>query len=86
MPANSDAIPCTFTHFIVSISQSALVAMGEVKGPGTTKPDLRLAGYNLDVLRLLQAKTKGNLDSDEQRLLDALVKEVGDRFADRSMR
>jgi len=86
MPANSDAVPCTFTHFIVSISQSALVAMGEVKGPESARPDLRLAGYNLDVLRLLQAKTEGNLDGDEQRLLDALVKEVGDRFAERSKR
>jgi len=84
MPSNADAVPCTFTHFIVSISQSALVAMGEVKGPEGATTDLRLAGYNLDVLRLLQAKTKGNLDGDEQRLLDALIKEVGDRFAERT--
>jgi hypothetical protein len=84
MPSNADAVPCTFTHFIVSISQSALVAMGEVQGPSGVNKDLQLAGYNLDVLRLLQAKTKGNLDDDEQRLLDALVKEVGDRFSDRS--
>jgi hypothetical protein len=84
MPSNADAVPCTFTHFIVSISQSALVAMGEVQGPSGVNKDLQLAGYNLDVLRLLQAKTQGNLDDDEQRLLDALVKEVGDRFSDRS--
>lgn len=84
MPSNADAVPCTFTHFIVSISQSALVAMGEVQGPSGVSKDLQLAGYNLDVLRLLQAKTQGNLDDDEQRLLDALVKEVGDRFSDRS--
>jgi hypothetical protein len=84
MPSNADAVPCTFTHFIVSISQSALVAMGEVQGPSGVNKDLQLAGYNFDVLRLLQAKTQGNLDDDEQRLLDALVKEVGDRFSDRS--
>jgi hypothetical protein len=58
--------------------------MGEVQGPSGVNKDLQLAGYNLDVLRLLQAKTQGNLDDDEQRLLDALVKEVGDRFSDRS--
>ena len=84
MPSNADAVPCTFTHFIVSLSQSALVAMGEVQGPAGVQTDLRLAGYNLDVLRLLQDKTQGNLDDDEQRLLDALVKEVGERFADHS--
>jgi len=31
-------------------------------------------------LRLLQAKTKGNLDNDEQRLIDAMVKEVTSRM------
>jgi hypothetical protein len=77
---SADAIPCTFTHFVVSLSQSALVAMGDVSGSPNQKTDLRLARYNLDLLRLLQTKTKGNLDNDEQRLIDAMVKEVTDRM------
>jgi len=77
---STDAIPCTFTHLVVSLSQSALVAMGEVKGPAAQATDLRLARYNLDLLRLLQEKTKGNLDADEQRLIDAMVKEVAQRM------
>lgn len=77
---SADAIPCTFTHFVVSLSQSALVAMGDVSGNPNQQKDLRLARYNLDLLRLLQAKTKGNLDNDEQRLIDAMVKEVTNRM------
>lgn len=77
---SSDAIPCTFTHLVVSLSQSALVSMGEVKGPQAHPKDLRLARYNLDLLRLLQEKTKGNLDDDEKRLIDAMVGEVSERF------
>ena len=77
---STDAIPCTFTHFVVSLGQSALVAMGEVSGGPEQKKDLRLARYNLDLLRLLQSKTKGNLDADEQRLIDAMVREVSERM------
>ena len=77
----ADAVPCSFTHFVVSLSQSALVAMGDVKGPADHPKDFRLARYNLDLLKLLQEKTSGNLDSDEQRLLDAMVKEVSERLA-----
>jgi hypothetical protein len=80
----TDSIPCSFTHLVVSLSQSALVAMGEVKGPQQQPTDLRLARYNLDLLRLLQEKTKGNLDTDEQRLIDAMVKEVAERMAVRA--
>lgn len=77
---SDNAIPCTFTHFVVSLSQSALVAMGEVSGSPSQSKDLRLARYNLDLLRLLQTKSKGNLDADEQRLIDAMVKEVSERM------
>jgi hypothetical protein len=80
----TDSIPCSFTHLVVSLSQSALVAMGDVKGPQQQPTDLRLARYNLDLLRLLQEKTKGNLDTDEQRLIDAMVKEVAERMAVRA--
>lgn len=74
----ADSIPCTFTHFIVSLGQSALVALGE--GKSQAKPQPALARYNLDVLRLLHTKTSGNLDSDEARLLDALIEEVGSKL------
>ena len=77
----TDSVPCSFTHFVVSLSQSALVAMGDVEGPKDHPKDFRLARYNLDLLKLLQEKTRGNLDNDEQRLLDAMVKEVSERFA-----
>lgn len=81
---STDAIPCTFTHLVVSLSQSALVAMGDVSGATEQKTDMRLARYNLDLLRLLQTKTEGNLDADEKRLIDAMVQEVTDRMADRT--
>jgi hypothetical protein len=54
--------------------------MGEVSGSPKQSKDLRLARYNLDLLRLLQTKSKGNLDADEQRLIDAMVKEVSERM------
>ncbi len=80
MSTQSSNVPCTFTHFIVSIGQSAFVAMGDVTGPPDATVHPALARYNLDLLRLLQAKTQGNLDNDEQQLLDTLVAEIGARL------
>jgi len=56
--------------------------MGEVPDPSTGKPtrDLVLARQTIDLLALLKDKTKGNLDDDETRLLDALLFDLRTKF------
>jgi hypothetical protein len=39
-----------------------------------------MARHTLDVLTLLKAKTEGNLDHDEQRLIDALIEEISGKL------
>ena len=57
--------------FIFSLSSSALVHLGEIPEPETnqTNVDLPIAKQIIDTLGMLQEKTKGNLDPDEERLL-----------------
>jgi hypothetical protein len=43
-------------------------------------PDLELARHNIDLLAMLQVKTKGNLTTEERRALDNSVTELQFRF------
>lgn len=73
---------CDFAHFLVTLGNTALVHLGEVRHPGEDpEVNVHLARHTVDVLRLLKAKTAGNLDEDEQRLIDALLDELGPKVA-----
>ena len=64
-----------FPTFILSLATSAQVHLGAVPNPATGKQekDLNLAKQTIDILALLQEKTKGNLSSEEERLLQHLL-------------
>lgn len=68
----------TFSTFILSLSSSTLVQLGEVPDPDTGKvqEDLVMAKHSVDILAMLQEKTKNGLDPDEARLLDAVLYEL----------
>jgi len=68
----------TFSTFIFSLSTSAMVHLGEIPDPATrdTNPDLPLAKQTIDLLGMLQEKTRGNLDDDEKNLLSSLLMDL----------
>ena len=73
---NSGGLPeVTFSTFILSIGSSALVQLGEVPDPetGQTMENLLAAKHSIDILSMLQEKTKTCLEQDEQQLLDTLL-------------
>jgi hypothetical protein len=65
----------TFGTFLMSLSTEALVHLGEMPDPagGQPQPDLAMAQQLVDILGMLRDKTRGNLDHDEQALLDAIL-------------
>jgi len=74
-----------FSTFILSLSTSALYHLGLVDDPQTGErgqPDLALASQTIDTLAILQEKTRGNLDDEEDRLLDSLLYELRMRFVE----
>ncbi|MEQ1500808.1 MAG: DUF1844 domain-containing protein [Myxococcota bacterium] len=65
--------PVTFASFVVSLATSAMQHLGE--GPDAEK-DLALAKHTIDLLGVLHEKTKGNLDEEEARLIEAVLYET----------
>jgi len=67
-----------FGFFLSTLSMQALVALGEIPNPATNQPEANLdqARYLIDLLGLLQEKTKGNLTSEEAQALEGLLYEL----------
>ena len=82
-----DALPSIdFATFVLSLSHSALMHLGEAPDPETNKVEanLPLAKQNIDLLVLLEEKTKGNLSGDEERLLAQVLFDLRMRYVERS--
>ncbi len=64
-----------FTTFVVSLSTQALMHLGEIPDPATNQRthDLAAAQHMIDILGMLQNKTRGNLDPDEEGLLRSIL-------------
>ncbi len=65
-----------FINLVMSLSQSAFMGMGKISNPQTGKVEknMEFAKVNIDILQMLQDKTKGNLDKKENEiLLDTLT-------------
>ena len=71
-----------FSSFVLSLSTSVLVHLGEVPDPVTQKPDrhLPLAKQTIDLLGMLKEKTQGNLTADEEKLMDHLLADLRWRY------
>jgi Domain of unknown function (DUF1844) len=67
--------PASFINFLSTLATNAAAALGAVPHPATGKRSLDLdsAKYWLDILGMLKDKTKGNLHSQESRLLEGLL-------------
>ncbi|HZY59041.1 MAG TPA: DUF1844 domain-containing protein [Candidatus Binataceae bacterium] len=64
-----------FVTFVVSLSTQALMHLGEIPDPISNQPerDLPAAQHVIDILGMLQEKTRGNLDHDEEGLLRSIL-------------
>ncbi len=73
-----------FATFVLSLSHSALMHLGEAPDPETNKVEknLPLAKQNIDILGLLDEKTKGNLTGDEERLLAQVLFDLRMRYVE----
>ena len=71
-----------FSSFLLSLSSSTLLHLGEIADPqsGEKRKDLALAKQTIDIITLLRDKTKGNLTEEEQNLLQHLLYDLRMRF------
>ena len=71
-----------FSTFVLGIIGTTFIHLGDAPAPDGTKPDLELARQNIDLLVLLQKKTKGNLTCEEERLIDEALIDLKSRYAE----
>ena len=70
-----------FSTFILSLVTSAMVHLGEAPHPdGKPRKDLTLAKQTIDILGMLQDKTKGNLTDEESKLIEELLYDLRMRY------
>jgi hypothetical protein len=67
-----------FPTFIFSLNSSALLNLGAIEDPGTGQKtkNLPLARQTIDILGMLEEKTKGNLTDDEAAMLKNILYEL----------
>ena len=74
----------SFGAFVVSLAASAAMHFGDVPGPDgqPLEADLDGAGQLIDILSMLQEKTKGNLSEDEEQLVSNVLFELRMRYVE----
>ncbi len=78
----ADYPPITFANFVLSLSTSALYHFGDFPDPegGKTEKNLPAVKQTIDILDMLHIKTKGNLDENENQLIEGVLYELKMRF------
>lgn len=73
-----------FVTFILSLASSVQVHMGLMPNPGTGKSEknMNLAKQTIDILGVLQDKTKGNLSPEEDKLLEGILYELRMKYVE----
>lgn len=72
----------SFSMLVMSIASSAAMSLGLAPHPqtGETQKDKDMARFNIDLLIMLQEKTKGHLIDDEKQFLDSVVTDLQMKF------
>ena len=75
-----------FSTFIFSLNTSALLHLGEIPDPATGKQqeDLAMAKQTIDLIAMLQEKTKGNLAPDEENLVKHILYDLRLRYVQKA--
>src|SRR6187401_1434593 len=75
----------SFVAFVLSLAHTAAVHFGDVPDPvsGQSSPaNLAAAQQMIDILALLEEKTRGNLTAEERQLLEQVLFELRMRFVE----
>ena len=76
--------PVTFSTFVLGLSTQALLHLGEIPNLMThaLERDLGAAKHVIDILGILQEKTRNNLEPGEASLLDSVLYDLRMRYVE----
>ena len=84
-PERSDENAVTFVGFVLSLAHTAAVHFGDIPDPTTGQAgeaNVPAAGQIIQILALLEEKTRGNLSVEERQFLEQILYELRMRFVD----
>ena len=72
-----------FSTFVMGLASAALIEMGVIEDPQSKKrrSNKDMAHQHIELLKMLQEKTRGNLNPDEKDLLDHVLTDLKLQFA-----
>ena len=84
--SSQEAPKLDFSSFLFSLATSGMVHLGEVPDPATGQKVDNLEGAQqmIEILTILQEKTKGNLTPEENHILDSFLYELRMKFLAKS--
>jgi uncharacterized protein DUF1844 len=77
----------TFTAFVLSLASTAAIHFGDLPDPVSGQPgavNLEGAAQMIEILALLDVKTRGNLSLEERQVLEQVLYELRLRFVEAS--
>ena len=80
-----DTQELSFAAFVLSLATTAAIHLGDVPDPTTGQPyepNLEGAKQMIDILMLLEEKTRGNLTAKERQILEQVLYELRLRFVE----
>ncbi len=84
-PERPDEGAVTFIGFVLSLAHTAAVHFGDIPDPATghpAEPNVPAAGQIIEILALLEEKTRGNLTAEERQFLEQILYELRMRFVE----
>lgn len=71
-----------FSTFLLSLSTSAMVSLGELPDPikNENSVNLMLTRQTITIIEILKEKTMGNLTQEEERLIDGILYDLHIRY------
>jgi hypothetical protein len=88
----TDSVPsrqaALFLQLVLGLQQSGMMALGKLMNPITRKIDrnLDVARDTIDTLAAIEARTAGNLEPDEARVLQQVLTELRMNYLDERKR
>lgn len=87
LPGGDGVPPIDFVTFVLSLSTTCMIQLGELEASSVGAPsagvDLAAARHTIEILEMLEQKTRGNLGGDEERVIEHVVNDLRARYLKR---
>lgn len=80
--SSAQKMDASLSTLVLSLASSAAMSMGLAPDPvsGKTEKDLNMARFNIDLLTMLEEKTRNNRTSDEEKFISTILQDLKMKF------